>query len=44
MTNLDLLKHVAKTIINALDENDRFSLVTFSDDPVVQVPLKHMTE
>ncbi len=31
LSYLDLLKHAAKTVINNLNENDRFALISYSD-------------
>lgn len=32
LSYLDVLKHAIKTIVKNLNENDRFSLVSYSDD------------
>lgn len=40
---LDVLKHAVKTIISSLDEEDKFSLVTYSDDARLDYPMNKMT-
>ena len=40
---LDIVKHAINSVMHILDENDRVSLVTFSDDANVLFPLTHMT-
>ncbi|KAI1329511.1 hint-domain-containing protein [Xylariaceae sp. FL0255] len=41
---LDLVKHAARTIMATLDENDRLSIVTFSNDAKVVKSLTSMTK
>jgi len=41
---LDIVKHAVKTIINSLTNNDRLSLVSFSNSAKVVFPLIQMTE
>ena len=44
LSYLDLLKHAAKTIILNLNEEDRFALISYSDDARVEYDLNYMTE
>jgi len=39
MSYLDILKHAVKTIIVNLEEKDRFSLVSYSDNSRVEFSL-----
>ncbi len=41
---MDVLKHAVKTIVSSLDEEDNFSLVTYSDDARLDYPLNKMTQ
>lgn len=42
LTYLDVLKHAVKTIISSLNENDRFALVSYSDDARLEFSLQPM--
>lgn len=44
LSYLDLLKHAAKTIILNLSEEDRFALISYSDDARVEFDLDYMTD
>lgn len=44
LSYLDLLKHATKTIIENLDENDRFGLVSYSDDARVEFAIQSMSK
>lgn len=44
LSYLDLLKHAAKTIILNLCEEDRFALISYSDDARVEFELDYMTD
>lgn len=44
LSYLDLLKHAAKTIILNLNEEDRFALISYSDEARVEFELAHMTD
>ncbi len=39
-----MLKHAVKTIIHTLEERDRFSLISYSDDARVEFDLMSMTK
>eukprot|EP00301_Raphidiophrys_heterophryoidea_P027570 c9716_g1_i1.p1 GENE.c9716_g1_i1~~c9716_g1_i1.p1 ORF type:complete len:720 (+),score=170.48 c9716_g1_i1:77-2161(+) len=41
---LDIVKHSVKTIINILDSNDNFSLVSFTDEAKVELSLTKMDD
>lgn len=41
---LDVLKHAVKTIISSLDDDDKFSLITYSDDARLDFALSKMTK
>jgi len=43
LTYLDILKHAVNTVINCLNANDRFALVSYSDYAKIEFPLSHMT-
>ena len=43
-TVLDIVKHATSTIASSLNENDRFSLVSFSDTGRIELPLTSMNE
>lgn len=43
LTLLDIVKHALKTIINTLDANDRFALVSYSDVATVVLSLTRLT-
>ena len=44
LSYLDLLKHAAKTIIMSLSDEDRFALISYSDDARVEYDLNYMTD
>jgi hypothetical protein len=44
LTRLDVLCHAVKTTINSLQENDRLSLIIFSDKGEVLIDLSSMNE
>ena len=44
LSYLDLLKHATKNIIMSLNENDRFGLISYSDDASVDFELDYMTD
>ncbi len=44
LSKLDILKHAIKTTILTLSEQDRFSLVSFSDYAKIEFPLNFMTK
>jgi uncharacterized protein with von Willebrand factor type A (vWA) domain len=41
---LDVLKHAVKTIVYNLNENDRFTLISFSDISSIEFPLKPLSK
>ena len=43
LCSLDILKHATKTILNDLSTNDRFALITYSDDSRLEFDLQFMT-
>lgn len=40
---LELMKHAVRTIVNTLDDKDRFALVTFNNNSRIEYTLQHMT-
>jgi len=44
LSYLDVLKHGVKTIISCLNDNDRFALVSYSDDARIDFNLDYMSE
>lgn len=44
LSYLDILKHGVKTIIACLNEQDRFGLISYSDDARIEFNLEYMTE
>lgn len=44
LTLLDLLKHAVKTVIHSLSDQDRFCLITYSDNARIDFPLSYMTK
>lgn len=44
MSYLDILKHAVNTVINCLNENDRFALVSYSSNARIDFPLAKMTK
>lgn len=41
---IDVLKHAVKTIISSLEDDDSFSLVSYSDTARLEFPLGKMTK
>ncbi|KAI9333435.1 hint-domain-containing protein [Obelidium mucronatum] len=43
LTTLDIVKHAVKTIIMSLEETDSLSIISFSDDSKIELPMTLMT-
>ena len=44
LSQLDLVKHALKTIVHALTQNDRLSIVSFSDNAAILLKLREIDE